>query len=61
MNIKAKVKRVCKNTGVSVDDVEITNDDIVSILIRKCESSYYDNEGCTFSIESNISIDTSGE
>lgn len=61
MNIKAKVRRVCKSTGISVDDVEITNEDIVSMLIRKCESNYYDNDGCTFSIESNISVDISGE
>jgi len=51
MNISATVKRECKFNGSTYEDIELTQEDIEQALIRKCESNFSDNTGCTFSIE----------
>tara|TARA_R110000796_G_scaffold85679_2_gene185801 strand:+ start:373 stop:552 length:180 start_codon:yes stop_codon:yes gene_type:complete len=57
MKIKAQVKRVCKINGATYEDIELTNEDIQMIMIRKCESLYSDNVGCTLNIETDLSIE----
>jgi hypothetical protein len=51
MNIKASVKRVCQFNGTSYENIELTQEDIELVLIRKCESLFSDNEKCTFSVD----------
>lgn len=51
MNISASVKRTCSFNGSTYENVELTQEDIEQVLIRKCEGLFGDNTGCTFSIE----------
>lgn len=57
MKIKGQVKRVCKFSGTTYEDIELTDEDIELIMIRKCESLYSDNTGCTLSVEDRLSVE----
>ena len=60
MKIKGQVKRVCKYKGevyqTTHDDIELSQEDIELLLIRKCESMYGLETGVTLSVES-VSIE----
>lgn len=57
MKINAQVKRTCKHNGSTYEDVELTEEDIEIMLIKKCNSIYSENTGCTFSIEGKLNLE----
>ena len=57
MKLSATVKRECKFNGSTYEDIELTQEDIDFWLTRKCEEKFSDNTGCTFSVDTDYSVE----
>jgi hypothetical protein len=57
MKIKAQIKRTCKHNGSTYEDVELSEEEVEIMLIKKCDSLYSDNTGCTFNVEGKLNLE----